>query len=96
MDRTAFRYLLQHAGALPQLAMQQLMEEITATMADADSLDPAAFSLQEQAARADLEHAADRLEADPSLLPPMAVDFSAGKSLSDEERRRLRDEEPIA
>jgi hypothetical protein len=92
MDRAQFGLLLLHAGSLPRLAMQQMLEEITATMAGEDVLDEAAFASQEAAARADLERAADRLEADPTLLPPMHFDFFAGQAMSDEERRRLREE----
>jgi|GEM_PF-2721130 len=97
MDATRFGFLLVHAGALPRLAMQQMLDEITASLGEEAPLDAESQAAFETAAREQLERATDRLEAHPELLPAMEIDvFNAGAGLSDEERRRLRAEADAA
>lgn len=90
MNRHEFSLLLLHANALPMLAMQQVMNEITEELARAEP--PADDGLtdeqREEQSRIALNDLADRIEADPELAALSVFNFAA-PPLPDEEIDRM-------
>lgn len=90
MDRVEFSWLLLHAQALPMLAMQQVMGEISQELALAGppADDGLTDAQREEQSRIALDDLADRIEADPELSALTAFNFAA-PPLSEEEIDRL-------
>jgi len=92
MDRTQYGWLLLHANALPMLAMQQVMEELEATMAaEPPPPVPPPGPEAEAQRRAALDDLADRIEADPQLSALVNFNFDVPE-LTPEEMQRLREQ----
>ena len=93
MDRADFTRLVLHARALPVLAMQQVMEEISAELAAEPPVVERVAPGPERDAlvRAERERVADFVEADPELSAAMHFDFNV-PVLSEEEALRIKAE----